>query len=166
MDWWLGIDKAAVLHLNAVQLFGHIKLEDEQGERGRQDNWGLNASWRGPQGDPLHGATSEHRESEGGEASAYIRIHAHACFREPRHVRQIHTRIHRYFLSFPEGEERIHIQRMIGRGRSRSEPFCFSARGRKLRPLQPRDEFRVHFLHFPFSCTQIELHLEKIYIYI
>lgn len=50
------------------------------------------------------------------------------------HTVDIHTDTHRHFLSLcvcPEGKEYIHIQWMIGRGRSRSEPFCFSSRWQK-----------------------------------
>lgn len=39
--------------------------------------------------------------------------------------------------------------------------FVFPANGKKRWPLRPCDEFRVHFLQFPFLCTHIELNLKK-----
>lgn len=51
------------------------------------------------------------------------------------HAADLHMDRQRNFLSpcaCPEGKEGIHIQQMIGRGRSRSDLFCFPSQWQKV----------------------------------
>lgn len=133
-DWWPCINKAAVLYLSWVTPCGwHVRLQKRRAERGQQDN-GIRGDPRATQGTSDRGHLSIQRIGKWDDISAspfYLREHFH--FLSTRTV-DTHMDTHRHFLSLcvcPEGTKHIHIQWMIGRGRSRSEPFCFPSRWQK-----------------------------------
>lgn len=100
--------------------------------------WERPAGQWGPQGDPgAHkGPLTEdtYQTIEEVEMEESVPLHVRTDSFPLSYTYTHSVDIHRHFLSlcmYPEGKEYIHIQWIIVRGKSRSEPFCFSSRWQK-----------------------------------